>query len=139
MGILCHSFFLSCHALALLCALTSAFFYATRPFLCSPGAVYLHMQSDHIPICLPSQEECSKFVHLQYSCDELLSVRPACLTPGLAARFRSLNIGFCLPWRYTQRGGKRKVKTNSVMSCLRTDQAHSLKATDQGLCEHGGG
>ena len=31
------------------------------------------------------------------------------------------------------------MKTNSVMSCLRTDQAHSLKATDQGLCELSGG
>ena len=34
-----------------LCAWTSVFFCAIPPFLCSPGAVYLHMQSDHIPIC----------------------------------------------------------------------------------------
>ena len=107
-GILCHSFCLSCHALALLCALTSAFFYATRPFLCSPGAVYQHVQSDHIQTRSPSQEERSKFVHLQYSRDELLSDRPTRSTPDLAARFRPLDIGFCLPSRRTRRGEEGK-------------------------------
>ena len=122
-----------------LCAWTSVFFCATRPFLCSPGAVYQHVQSDHIHTCSPSQEERSKFVHLQYSRDELLSVRPACLTPDLAARLRSLDIGFCLPRRRTRRGGRRKVKKISVVSCPRTDHVRSSKATDQGLCELGGG
>ena len=122
-----------------LSAWTSVFFFATRPFLCSPGAVYQHVQSDHIHTCSPSQEERSKFVHLQYLRDELLSVRPACLTPDLAARLRSLDIGFCLPRKLTRRGGNGKVKTISAVSCPRTDHVRSSKAIDQGLCELGGG
>ena len=92
-----------------LCAWTSVFFCATRSFLCSPGAVYQHVQSDHIHTCSPSQEERSKFVRLQYSRDEL-SARPACLTPDLAVRLRSLDIGFGLSRRRTRRVGKRKAK-----------------------------
>ena len=99
-----------------LCAWTSVFFCATRPFLCSPGAVYQHVQSDHIHTCSPGQER-SKFVHLQYSRDELLSVRPACLTPDLAARLRSLDIGFGWPRRRTRRGGKGRFHV-SGLACL---------------------
>ena len=136
----------------------SVFFRETRPFLCSPGAVYQHVQSDHIHTCSPSQEERSKFVHLQYSCDELLSVRPACSTPDLAARLRSLEIWFGWPRRRTRRGGKedftisglagledalgegRKAKWKQSVVCYApiTDHARSSKATDQGLCELGG-
>ena len=122
-----------------LCAWTSVFFCATHPFLCSPEAVYQHVQSNHIHTCLPSQEERGKFVHFQYSRDDLLSFRPACLTPDLAARLRSLDIGFCWPRRRTRRGERRKVKKISVVSCPRTDHVRSSKATDQGLCELGGG
>ena len=107
-------------------------------FCAPPEAVYQHVQSDHIHTCSPSQEERNKFVHLQYSPGELLSVRPACLTPDLAARLRSLDIGFCLPRRRTRRGERRKVKEISVVSCPRTDHVRSSKATDQGLCELGG-
>ena len=85
-------------------------------------------------------EERSKFVHSEYSRDELVSVRPSCLTPDLAARLRSLDIGFCLPRRRTRRGGeKESFKKISVVSCPRTDHARSSKATDQGLCELGCG
>ena len=67
-GILCPSFSSSCHVLDVSVRLDWCFLLcATRPFLRSPGAVYQHVQSDHINTCSPSQEERGKFVHFQYS------------------------------------------------------------------------
>ena len=81
-----------------LLAWTSVFNCVMRPSLCSPGSAYPHLQlSDHFHACLPGREERSKSVPLHYSRDELLSARPACLTPDLVAPYGLSISGFaCL-------------------------------------------
>ena len=111
-----------------LLAWTSVFNCVMRPSLCSPGLAYPHMQSDHLHACLPGPEVRSKSVPSRYSHDELLSARPACLTPDLVARLQSLNIHFCLPRRRTRRGRRRKVKNVSVVSRPCTDHVRSSKS-----------
>ena len=99
-GILCPSIVWSSHVLDFSVGLEFFCWLGKMlPSLCSPGSVYPHVQSDHFHASSPVREERCKFVPSGYSRDELLSARPARLTPHLVARLRSFDIGFCLPRR----------------------------------------
>ena len=119
------------------------FVLACFGFFCAPGLVCSFVRLGHscthleqctstckvttsIPVHLAKKSTVSLFTYSTRA-NELLSVRPACLTPDLAARLRSLDTGFCLPQRRTRRGGRRKVKKISVVSCPRTDHVRYRK------------
>ena len=61
------------------------------------GSAYTHVQSDHFHACSPCREERSKLFLWHCSRDELLSARPARLTPDLAAVYGlSISCFACL-------------------------------------------
>ena len=53
------------------------------------------------------QDEYYDPICVSYTCDQLLSIPPSCLTPNLTCGLRELNIGFHLPCKHSCHGGKK--------------------------------
>ena len=96
--------------------------------------VFPGMLLDWTPRCFSTGERLCH--NVCYTCNRLLYIKPARLTPDIIGHLRRLGIGSNLPRKRTRRGGSRKQKKIAVLDCDNHRRPSSTTCKQQAH-EHG--